>query len=275
MTCVWSLNKFFFMKSRSLTLFTSLTAGRIVIRWFLILGALCLATSSRGDIVPKLYLVGDSTMSDKRVDPPFPERGWGQLLPIYLRNPGKVVNHALNGRSSKSFIAEGKWAEVVAALKPNDWVIIQFGHNDEKVNSPKRYTEPHTTFADNLRQMVADVRSAGANPILATPIARRRFSPEGKLIGTHGEYPAATRKVATEQNVPLLELNDLSEKLVIAYGVEASKQLYLHISPGQYEKLPNGTADDTHLSALGASRIAELATAEFRRLKLPLVEWLK
>lgn len=222
-----------------------------------------------------IHLVGDSTMSDKRVTPPYPERGWGQLLPLYMQDPTMIENHAINGRSTKSYILEGSWKKVLAALRPGDWVIIQFGHNDGNKKSPERYADPHSEYPDNLRRMVKEVRAAGANPILATPIIQRQFDEHGKILDTHGAYPNAVRRVATEEAVPLLELYGLTRELVASYGEENSKKLFLHIAPGEYEDLPQGRTDNTHLSAIGASRVAELAAAEFRRLKLPLAEWLK
>jgi DNA sulfur modification protein DndE len=224
---------------------------------------------------PRIHMIGDSTMADKPLKIAQPERGWGQLLPVYFRDPTMIVNYAKNGRSTKSFIDEGLWETVRDALKPGDWVIIQFGHNDEKKDRPELYADPESAFRQNLGRFVRETRAAGANPILATPIVRRRFDAAGNVVDTHGEYPAAVRAVALELHVPLLELHDLSRQLLVNYGVEGSKKLYLAIQPGEYASLPDGRNDDTHLSPLGASRISELAIEEMRRLDLPLVQWLR
>ena len=154
-----------------------------------------------------MHPIGDSTMADKPLEKPNPERGWGQLLPRYFRDPAMVVNHAKNGRSSKSFRDEGLWQPVLDALRPGDFVIIQFGHNDEKKEDPTRYSDPKTTFRENLRRYVSETRAKGARPILATPINRREFDAEGKLKDTHGDYPPAVRAVAAEEKVPLLDLH--------------------------------------------------------------------
>ena len=110
---------------------------------------------------PKVHLAGDSTLADKPVDPPNPEHGWGQSFPRYFREPAMIVNHAQNGRSTKSFIAEGRWQTLVDALRPGDWAIIQFGHNDQKVEDPTRYAGPDGGFRENLRRFVHEVRAKG------------------------------------------------------------------------------------------------------------------
>lgn len=223
----------------------------------------------------RLHLVGDSTMADKPKDPPNPETGWGQVLPQFFVDPARIVNHAVNGRSTKSFIAEGKWQGVVDSLRAGDWVIIQFGHNDAKTEDSTRYAAPRGAYQENLRRMVRDVRARGATPVLATPAARRRWNAKGELDDTHGEYPDAMREVAAREGVPLLEMHKLTMELVRAHGVEGSKQLYLHYPAGVFTRKPDGYNDDTHFSEYGALRVASLAVQEMMRLGLPLCEWMK
>lgn len=222
---------------------------------------------------PRLYMIGDSTMANKPLD--LPERGWGMVLPEYFVDPTMVHNHAVNGRSTKSFIDEGRWAQVMSELRPGDYVIIQFGHNDEKKEDPKRYTDPATTFRENLRRFVRDARSKGAVPILATPVCRRKFDHAGKLVDTHDGYPDATRAVAAEEHVPLLDLERATAQWLQAVGDEPSKQFFMWIAPGKYPKLPDGRKDDTHFVEAGAKHVAELAIAEMRELKLPIVKWVR
>lgn len=221
-----------------------------------------------------LHLAGDSTMATKERKTPNPEYGWGEALPRYFSERLTVVNHATNGRSTKSFIDEGRWQKLVDALQPGDWVIVQFGHNDQKPDAA-RHTEPRGTYAANLRRMIADVRAKGATPILATSVARRKWSADGAhLVDTHGEYLAAARTVAQEEKVPLLELNTLTTALEEAHGVEGSKRLHLWIAPNVYARQPKGWRDDTHYSAYGADRVAALAVQEIIRLGLPLADFL-
>lgn len=221
----------------------------------------------------RIFTIGDSTMADKPLMD-NPERGWGQMLPLYVERNVEIHNHAANGRSTKTFIEEGRWQKVLDELRPGDFVIIQFGHNDAKVNS-ERYTDPFTTYKGNLAKYVTESRAKGATPILATPIDRRRFDDEGHFRDSHGDYPPACRQAAQENDVPLLEMQKLSEDLIVRHGVEGSKRLFLHVEPGIYDKFPKGKEDNTHFGAYGASRFAELAVQEMRRLDLPFAKYLK
>jgi lysophospholipase L1-like esterase len=223
---------------------------------------------------PTIHFVGDSTMADKpKLE--LPERGWGQLFREFVKPTAKVENHAVNGRSTKSFIDEGRWQKVVDALQPGDWVMIQFGHNDEKSEDPTRYTRPDVEYRQNLERFVSETRAGGGHPILATSVVRRRWSEDGKLVDTHGEYPNIVRKVAEEQKVPLLDMQKLTAELEEAHGVEGSKKLHLWFAPGEHPLLKKGLQDDTHYSEYGARAVANLAAKEIIRQKLPLAEHLK
>ena len=219
-------------------------------------------------VAPKMsvniFMAGDSTMSIKPLFPAQPERGWGQLLPLYFKEEAKIRNFARNGRSSKSFRDEGRWQMILDQIQPGDFVIIQFAHNDEKKADPARFTEPFGSFKENLERFIREARVAQAKPILATPIARRSFTTGGELKSTHGEYSAAIRQVATEQKVPLLELEQQSEALLKKLGAEPSKKLFMWCEPGEWLSIPEGRKDDTHLNAFGASRICDLAVEEIR-----------
>jgi lysophospholipase L1-like esterase len=222
---------------------------------------------------PRVFLVGDSTMADKPLD--LPERGWGMALGEFLTDATMVKNHAMNGRSTRSFIDEGRWDKVVAELRGGDFVLIQFGHNDEKVEDPKRGTDPATTFRTNLRRFVTETRAHGATPILATPVCRRKFDAAGKLVDTHGAYPDALRAVARETKVALLDLTVATAQWLQATGDEPSRRFFMWIEPGQYPKIPDGRKDDTHFVAAGATAVAKLAADAIRAQKLPLAQWLK
>ncbi|HOD26182.1 MAG TPA: pectinesterase family protein [Bacteroidales bacterium] len=215
-----------------------------------------------------VYTIGDSTMANKPLDNMSLERGWGQVLSAYLDSRYvEVDNHARNGRSSLSFRNEGLWAPIYDKIKPGDYVLIQFGHNDEKP-SPDRHTEPGSTFNEQLRRYVLETREKGGVPVLLTPIVRRKFDEEGRLIPTHGDYPQAVRDVAAELDVILIDHNVLSRRLVQDLGPEASKELFMWVPPGTNPALPQGKEDDTHLRALGAKRIARLVLDEIKE-KIP------
>ena len=222
---------------------------------------------------PHVFLIGDSTMANKPLD--LPERGWGMALGQFFQEPGMIQNHAMNGRSTKSFIDEGRWAKVVGELQEGDFVIIQFAHNDEKKEDPKRYADPATTFRENLRRFIVETRAKKATPILATPVCRRSFDAAGKLQDTHGAYPEAVRAVAKSENVPLLDLTLATAKWLEAAGDEPSKKFFMWIEPGKFAKLPDGKQDNTHFVEAGATAVAKLAVDEIRAQKLPLAKWLK
>ena len=217
-----------------------------------------------------VFMIGDSTMADRPTPERNPYRGWGQMLPQFLDDSVAVRNFAVNGRSTKSFIDEGRWTAVLAQLQPGDYVIIQFGHNDEKREDPKRYTDPNGSYRDNLRRFVTESRAKGATPILFTSIARRDFTPAGTLHDTHGAYPQATRDVATALHVPLVDLQQTTSALLTGAGPERSKLLFGWVAPGTNEMYPEGLSDDTHLSVTGATEVARLAARGLVATGLPL-----
>lgn len=233
-----------------------------------------------------IFMIGDSTMANKPLDKENQERGWGQMLPLYFEGPVKIDNHAVNGRSSKSFIGEHRWDSVMAKIRPGDFVIIQFGHNDEKIKSADRYTEPGGSFDANLLRFVTDTRSKGATPILMNSIVRRNFpanvsavhvdtddnppaavgpvanktGEEGViLVDTHGQYLVSPRRVAEQTGTVFIDMNKLTHKLVQELGPTLSKQLFMWIPPQTYEFCPKGKVDNTHLNVLGGIIVARLA----------------
>lgn len=217
-----------------------------------------------------LYLVGDSTMADKPDPAHNPERGWGQSLPVFFDSGVVVKNHAVNGRSTKSFITEGKWDAVQHVLKAGDFVFIEFGHNDEKIEDTTRYAAPDGAYRTNLERFIRETRAAGATPILFTPIARRQFNDKGELTETHGLYPAAVRAVAAQQKVQLIDLGQLTGDLLKSYGNEKSKSLFVWTTEGQFPAFPTARSDNTHLSPVGAALVAELVAKQVRTLNSAL-----
>lgn len=235
-----------------------------------------------------IFTIGDSTMANKKLEGGNPERGWGQMLSRYFTDDITIDNHAVNGRSSKSFIDEGRWDAVLSKIQKGDYVFIQFGHNDEK-DDPNRHTDPGTTFDANLKKFVEDTRAKGGIPVLFNSIVRRNFGKadgnavanaikqddirngidpkapkdsieEGAtLIDTHGAYLISPKNVAKELNVTFIDLNSLTHKLVEGMGPQKSKELYLWVEPKTVPALPNGREDNTHLNVHGASVIAEMA----------------
>jgi len=221
-----------------------------------------------------VYLAGDSTMAQKLPDK-RPETGWGEALQkFFATDKVRIENLAQNGRSTKSFIAEGRWQVIVDQLKKGDYVFIQFAHNDESKDKGDRYTPP-ADFRRNLIKFVSEVREKKAIPVLLTPVMRRRFDKGNNFFDTHGEYPDIIRGVAAEHHVALIDMHRKSEQVIKQYGVEESKKLFLQLKPGEHPNYPQGVEDNTHFSPLGASIMASLAVGGIREQKLGLAKYLK
>ncbi len=218
-------------------------------------------------------MAGDSTMADVLLPHPDPRSGWGQAF-AKLFPEGVVDNRALGGRSTLSFLTQGHWNRLVDDINVGDWVIIQFGHNDQKDADPTRFTKPKGAYRENLVHFVNDVRDRGGLPILATSITRRHFDENNVLLDSHGEYLTVTREIATRLDVPLLDLQHVTAHLILEHGVEESKKMYAWIEKGLYKSLPDGAQDNTHLTHYGAELIAQGALREARRLELGLVKLL-
>ena len=194
-----------------------------------------------------------------------------------------VDNHAVNGRSSKSFIDEGRWQKVLDKIKPGDYVIIQFGHNDEKP-ALDRHTDPGTTFDANLSRFVLEAREKGAIPVLCDAVVRRNFYRKvdssvddeslrntvyedekvnsDTLIDTHGAYLLSPRNVAARLNVPFIKANQITHDLEQGLGVEGSRKLHMWFKPGEHPSVPKGRKDNTHYNIYGATVVAGLLADE-------------
>lgn len=221
-----------------------------------------------------IFLAGDSTCAAKLPEK-RPETGWGEMLGQYFKDGKvKIENRAMNGRSTKTFISEGRWQAIVDELKKGDYVFVQFGHNDESKDKGERYTPPED-YRKNLIRFISDVRAKGANPVLLTPVMRRRFDKAGKFYDTHGEYPDIVRAVAAEQKVPLIDMHRMSETVIVKYGVEDSKKLFLQLKTGENPNYPKGIEDNTHFSPLGAEEMAKLVVDGMRTSKIGLKRFLK
>ncbi len=216
-----------------------------------------------------LFLAGDSTMADKALND-NPETGWGQVLPLFFKPDIRVVNLARNGRSTKSFIEQGLWTHLMSLVKPGDYVVIQFGHNDEKSSDSSRYAPAYTAYRKNLIRFVSDVRDKGAHPILATPVSRRKYDKSGKFVDQHGDYPGVVREVAAEFDVPLVDMHRKSMNLLTEMGPDRSESLFLRAAPAVYRAFPNGKSDNTHFNRQGALAMARLFSDGLAELNHPL-----
>lgn len=253
------------------------------------------------DKVVTIFMIGDSTMANKSLKNDNKERGWGMALQCYFDDGIRVDNHAVNGRSSKSFIDEGRWQVVLDKIRPGDYVFIQFGHNDEKPKAD-RHTDPGSTFDANLSKFVRETREKGGIPVLFNSVVRRNFlkvvpqndddealrnttgpttvtsSEEGdSLVDTHGDYIVAPRNVAKELKVTFVDANKITHELEQGMGREASKKLHMWFLPGEEPSIPKGRQDNTHYNVYGAHVVARLladaVAAEIPALKKHIVHY--
>ena len=246
-------------------------------------GALLVLTAASQQKVTTIFIIGDSTAAKKDLSKGSPERGWGMALQCYFDEDFiRVDNHAVNGRSSKSFIDEGRWQKVLDKIQPGDYVIIQFGHNDAKKKDEKRYTVPGGSFDANLARYVNETRAKGGIPILMNPVVRRNFTKDASrasddeslrnttfkdgaktqeeevLKDTHGLYAIQPRKVADSLHVNFVDATQITHDLEQRLGVEKSKKLHMWYQPGEHPALPDGRQDNTHYNIYGAHQVAKL-----------------
>ena len=210
--------------------------------------------------MPTIFILGDSTVEDNK--PPF--RGWGWALPEFVAPGVKVENHAMSGRSSLSFVNEGRFKPVQERMQKGDLLLIQFGHNDEK-DDAERHTDPHSTYPQQLAWYCDEAIARGAQPVLLTPVCRRFFTEPTSMMYTHGEYPAAVRKLAAERNIPLCDLKAASRDLYLSLGEEKTAEMFVRLQSGENPDFPNGHDDKTHFNAEGAKVICGLVVRLLRQ----------
>jgi pectinesterase len=242
---------------------------------------LLMLTAADKERTTTIFMIGDSTMANKDISKGKKERGWGMALQCFFDDNIVIDNHAVNGRSSLSFINEGRWDAVLKKIKPGDYVIIQFGHNDEKPKAD-RHTDPGSTFDYNLAKFVRETREHGGTPILMNCVVRRNFAKvapkndddealrnqifadapklveSDSLVDTHGLYRVAPRDVAKRMNVHFVDANKITHDLEQGLGKEASKKLHMWFLPGEEPSVPAGKQDNTHYNIYGAHVVAGL-----------------
>lgn len=255
---------------------------RKVTFWSVLMVFALVFTAATKDKATTIFVIGDSTAANKDTTGGKVERGWAMMLQDCF-DPDFIVvdNHAVNGRSSKSFIDEGRWGKVLEKIKPGDYVIIQFGHNDEKPQAD-RHTEPGSTFDNNLARYVLDTREKGGIPVLMNSVVRRNFyvkAPENdddeklrtstfkdgakmiegdSLIDTHGLYRSVPILVAERTHCHFVDANQITHNLEQGLGREGSKKLHMWFLPGEEPSEPQGKQDNTHYNKYGAQVVANL-----------------
>ncbi len=207
--------------------------------------------------MPAIFWIGDSTVQQNSILT-YPQTGIGQVFGRFIRSPQvHIENHARNGRSTRSFLMEGRLAPVCQRMQEGDFLFIQFGHNDQKQEDPHRYAPAETAYADNLRLFIKAARLRGASPVLITPLTRcnfRQLPPDRQFF----PWVNAMKRVGAETDTPVIDLTSMSEKLVDCWGEAAAHELYMTLPAGKYPAFPDGLSDKTHLQPLGAVNFAAL-----------------
>ncbi len=222
----------------------------------------------------RVFLIGDSTMANKW-EADFPETGWGMPFAKLFNEATEVQNHAYNGRSTKSFRKEGRWKKVYDQIRPGDYVLIQFGHNDSKKSDPNRYAEANTDYRTNITRYIAETRDKGGIPILLTPVQRRKFDENGHFVDQHGDYPRVVREVAKKEEVFLIDVEKLSRENLEKIGPERSKKIHLIYPENIFPKYHKGVEDNTHFSVYGAGLVANMVANEIFHSSEHLKSFLK
>lgn len=236
-----------------------------------LLAVLLLLCGGPAAAAPVLYLAGDSTVATLGTAN-YPQQGWGGRIRDYFGSGITVVNRAIGGRSSKSFVDEGRLGAILTVIRPGDYLFVQFGHNDV-YSDPRLYTEPYTSYKTYLSMYIDQARQYGAIPVLVSPVGRRRYDSSGRFLNDFADRTAAMRQLATEKKVTLIDLNAKSIAFYNGVGVAATTNVFLWLAPSQYPNYPSGVYDGTHFQDYGASQIARLVVQGIAESTLPM-RWL-
>ena len=219
-----------------------------------------------------IFLCGNSTVVDQAHEP---YASWGQMIPRWFGPEVAISNHAESGLTAGSFLASNRLEKVLAMMKKGDYVICEFGHNDQKEKTPG--SGAWYNFSYNLKQYIDKVRAKGGNIIFVTPTQRRFFdkATRSKIQETHGDYPDAMRAVAKREGVPVIELHDMTRTFFETLGYENSKKSLVHYPANTYPNQPKALEDNTHFNPYGAYEVAKMVVMGMKQLHLPFLKYLR
>lgn len=218
--------------------------------------------------VPTIYLCGNSTVVDQNNEP---WASWGQMITRWFGPEVAISNHAESGLTARTFIASYRLDKILTTLKKGDYVFVEFGHNDEKEKKPGDGAWYHYQY--QLKIFVDQVRKKGAEIVFLTPTQRRAFNDDRKTISnTHGDFPAAMKMVAEKENVPLIDLNQMTKTFFETLGYEDSKRALVHYPEEMYGRK---LEDNTHFNPYGAYEVAKCVVMGIKALNLPIVNYLR
>lgn len=237
--------------------------NKYLISFILIISLASFTSSSRK---VKIFIAGDSTAQSYREERDGLIKGWGQMLPEFFDKDVEVINHAIGGRSTKTFLNEGRWDKLISKVRKGDYVFIQFGHNDASTR-PERHASL-TDYKANLTKMIEDVRDKKATPVLLTSVVMRTFVNKNLTDDRLKGYPVVMRILAKELNVPMIDVNQKTKDFVTILGDNASIPYYRWVEPGVDKVKPDGLKDDTHMMEKGARQVAYFVVEGIKELKL-------
>ncbi len=223
----------------------------------------------RDETAPTVFLCGNSTVVDQSREP---WASWGQMFPRWFDDRIAISNHAESGLTAGSFLAGNRLEKILTMMKPGDYVLCEFGHNDQKEKGPG--SGAWYNFSYNLKKFVDQVRKKQGNIIFLTPTQRRRFE-GGKIMETHGDYPDAMRAVAKREDVPVIELHDMTRTFFETLGEENSKRALVHYPKGTFPGQDKDLADNTHFNTWGAYEVSKMVVMGMKQLGLPLMSHLR
>lgn len=220
--------------------------------------------------VPTIFITGDSTVTDYDVEP---YASWGQMIPRFFNEEVSFANYAESGARLDSFKERGRLDKILSEIKPGDWLFIEFGHNDQKLRGPGKGA--YYFYMTHLKEYIDEARSRGAYPVLLTPTRRRFFDDEGHVKSTHEDYPEAMKFIAQREDVPLIDLQEMTRVLFETLGVEDSKRALVQYPAGTYPGQKEDLKDNTHFNPYGAYEIAKCVIEGMKQLNLPLTEYIR
>lgn len=222
------------------------------------------------DNVPTLFLCGNSTVVDNDSEP---YTSWGQMIPAFFDDKVAIANYAESGLAANSFVYQKRLEKVISQMKPGDYILMEFAHNDQKQKG--NGAGAYYNFSYYIKQFLDAAQEKGVTPILLTPTRRRFFDKDGKIQDTHKDYPQVIREIAARENVDLIDLQHMTKVMCETLGVEGSKKLFVHYPAGTYKKYPKELKDNTHFSTYGAYEVAKCVLEGLRYNGIPVVEHIR
>ena len=220
--------------------------------------------------VPTIFLCGNSTVVDQDNEP---WASWGQMITRFFNEKVCFANYAESGESANTFIAAGRLQKALTQMKSGDYIFMEFGHNDQKQKGPGKGA--FYSYMTSLKTFIDEAKLRGAHPVLVTPTQRRSFDNNGKIQDTHLDFPDAMRWLAAKENIPLIDLHQMTRTLYEAMGVEESKKAFVHYPAGTYPNQTQDFVDNTHFNPYGAYQIAKCIVEGIKNLNLPIIQYLR